>query len=131
MGELIRSDFLMIFGAEKSNLKKITYRGGLGPIVLNPFLDFLCNFGFKNIGLTPGTGSGFFHSSQDVVTDAINRNNYRRNDTFARKVICVSKSTLVVANVANTVGKITYIYIHNYLYLLILKISMYIHTMAI
>ena len=95
-------------------------------IVLNPFLDSLCNFGFKNIGLTPGTGSRCFQSSQDVVTDAINRNTYRRNDTFARKVICVSKSTLVVANVANTVGKITYIYIHNYLYLLILKISRYV-----
>ena len=36
-------------------------------IVLNPFLDSLCNFGLKNIGLTPGTGSGCFQSSQDIV----------------------------------------------------------------
>jgi hypothetical protein len=35
-------------------------------IVLNPFLDFLCNFGLKNIGLTPGTGLGCFQSSQDI-----------------------------------------------------------------
>ena len=37
-------------------------------IVLNPFLDSLCNFGLKNIGLTPGTGSGCFQSSQDIVS---------------------------------------------------------------
>ena len=36
-------------------------------IVLNPFLDSLYNFGLKNIGLTPGTGSGCFQSSQDTV----------------------------------------------------------------
>ena len=51
MGEFIRSDFLMIFGAEKSNLKKITYRGDLKLICLNPFLDSLGHFGLKNIGL--------------------------------------------------------------------------------
>ena len=36
-------------------------------IVLNPFLDFLCNFGFKNIGLTPGIPKGCFQHPQDVV----------------------------------------------------------------
>ena len=36
-------------------------------IVLNPFLKSLCNFGLKNIGLTPGTGSGCFQSSHDIV----------------------------------------------------------------
>ena len=38
-------------------------------IVLNPFLDSLCNSAFKNIGLTPGTGSICFQSSQDIVID--------------------------------------------------------------
>ena len=36
-------------------------------IFLNPFLDSLCNFGFKNIGLTTGTGLVCFQSSQDIV----------------------------------------------------------------
>ena len=57
----------MIFGVEKSNLKKITYRGGLELIVLSPFLDSLGQSGLKNIGLLPGTGSGCFQSSRDVV----------------------------------------------------------------
>ena len=38
-------------------------------IVLNPFLDSLCNFGFKNIGLTPGIPKGCFQHPQDVVHD--------------------------------------------------------------
>ena len=46
-----------IFGAKKSS-KEI--------VLGNPFLDSLCNFGFKNIGLTPGPGSGCFQSSQDI-----------------------------------------------------------------
>jgi hypothetical protein len=36
-------------------------------IVLNPFLDSLCNFSFKNIGLTPGIPKGCFQHPQDVV----------------------------------------------------------------
>ena len=36
-------------------------------IVLNPFLDSLGHSGLKNIGLPPGTGSGCFQSSQDIV----------------------------------------------------------------
>ena len=36
-------------------------------IVLNPFLDSLCNFGFKNIGLTPGVPKRCFQHPQDVV----------------------------------------------------------------
>ena len=36
-------------------------------IVLNPFLDSLCNFGIKNIGLTPGIPNGCFQHPQDVV----------------------------------------------------------------
>ena len=35
-------------------------------IVLNPFLDFLCNSAFKNIGLTPGNPKGCFQHPQDV-----------------------------------------------------------------
>ena len=36
-------------------------------IVLNPFLDSLCNFGFKNIGLKPGIPKECFPHPQDVV----------------------------------------------------------------
>ena len=38
-------------------------------IVLNPFLDSLDNFGFKNIGLTPGIPKGCLQHPQDVVHD--------------------------------------------------------------
>ena len=40
-------------------------------IVLNPFLNSLCNFGFKNIGLTPGIPKRCFYHPQDVVTTAL------------------------------------------------------------
>ena len=53
--------FLMILLLQKQFKKNITEEG------LHPFLDFLCNFGLKNMGLMPGTGSGCFQSSQDVV----------------------------------------------------------------
>ena len=36
-------------------------------IVLNPFLDSLCNFGFKNIGLTPAIPKVCFQHPQDIV----------------------------------------------------------------
>ena len=36
-------------------------------IILNLFLDSLCNFGFKNIGLTPGIPKRCFQHPQDVV----------------------------------------------------------------
>ena len=62
-----RPIFLMIFLLRKQFFEKIITEGGLKLIVLNPFLDSLCNFGFKNIGLTPGTGLGCFQSSQDIV----------------------------------------------------------------
>jgi hypothetical protein len=39
-------------------------------IVLNPFMDFLCNFGFKNIGLTPGIPKGGFQHPQDIVRES-------------------------------------------------------------
>ena len=35
---------------------------------MNPFLDSLCNFGFKNIVLTPGVPKGCFQHPQDVVS---------------------------------------------------------------
>jgi hypothetical protein len=41
-------------------------------IVLNPFLDSLCNFGFKNIGLTPGIPKECFQHPQDVVPKIVN-----------------------------------------------------------
>ena len=62
----------MFFGVEKSNLKKsVIGPGGLELIVLNPFLDYLCNFGFKNIGLTPGIPKGCFQHPQDAVNTLI------------------------------------------------------------
>ena len=36
-------------------------------IVLNPFLDSLCNFGFKNIGLHPGVNFEWFPDPQEAV----------------------------------------------------------------
>ena len=41
---------------------------------MNPFLDSLCNFAFKNIGLTPGTGLGFIYlfSSQLEISHVLN-----------------------------------------------------------
>ena len=36
-------------------------------IGLNPFLDSLCNFGFKNGGLHPGGDIACFPGPQDVV----------------------------------------------------------------
>ena len=62
------SNFFDIFFVEKQFFEKISSRGGRQLIVLNPFLDSLGHFGLKNIGLPPGTGSGCFQSSQDVVT---------------------------------------------------------------
>ena len=54
-------------------------------IVLNQFLDFLCNFGFKNIGLTPGIPKGCFQHPQDVVTLG------PCFATFGSRKICVTK----------------------------------------
>ena len=61
------SNFFDIFFAGKQFFEKISIRGGQQLIVLNPFLDSLSHFDLKNIGLPPGTGSGCFQSSQDVV----------------------------------------------------------------
>ena len=57
----------MFFLLRKQFFEKIITEGGRELIVLNPFLDSLYNFGLKNIGLTPGTGSRCFQSSQDTV----------------------------------------------------------------
>ena len=62
------SNFFDNFFAEKQFFEKISSRGGRQLIVLNPSLDSLGYSGLKNIGLPPGTGSGCFQSSQDVVT---------------------------------------------------------------
>ena len=42
-------------------------------IVLNPFLDSLCNFGFKNIGLHPGVNFEWFPDPQDAVQEVYSR----------------------------------------------------------
>ena len=45
-------------------------------IFLNPFLDSLYNFGFKNIGLTPGIPKECFQHPQDVVAEVLLSNLY-------------------------------------------------------
>ena len=44
----------MNFLLRKQFFEKIITEGGLELIVLDPFLDSLCNTAFKNIGLAPG-----------------------------------------------------------------------------
>ena len=72
----IRSDTVQFFWwflvSKKVIWKKSLIGGGLELIILNPFLDSLCNFGFKNIGLTPGIPNGCFQHPQDVVTTLFN-----------------------------------------------------------
>ena len=62
-----RPIFLTFFFVEKQFFEKISSKGGRQRIVLNPFLDSLGHFGFKNIGLFPGAGSECFQSPQDAV----------------------------------------------------------------
>ena len=57
----------MIFLLQKQFFEKITTEGGLKLIVLNPFLDSLCNYAFKNIGLAPGIPKTCFQHPQDIV----------------------------------------------------------------
>ena len=60
-------NFLMIVLPRKQFFEKnITGQGGQ-LIILNLFLDSLCNFVFENIGLTPGIPKGCFQHSQDAV----------------------------------------------------------------
>ena len=57
----------MIFLLQKQFFEKIITEGGRELIVLNPFLDSLCNSAFKNIGLAPGIQKTCFQHPQDVV----------------------------------------------------------------
>ena len=57
----------MIFLLQKQFFEKITTEGGRELIVLNPFLDSLCNSAFKNTGLAPGIPKTCFQHPQDVV----------------------------------------------------------------
>ena len=57
----------MIFLLQKQFFEKIITEGGRELIVLNPFLDFLCNSAFKNTGLVPGIPKTCFQHPQDVV----------------------------------------------------------------
>ena len=59
--------FLMIFLLKKQFFEKIITEGGLKLIVLNPFLDSLCNSALKNIGLAPGIPKTCFQHPQDIV----------------------------------------------------------------
>ena len=61
------SIFLMISLLQKQFFEKIITEGGLKLIVLNPFLDFLCNSAFKNIGMAPGIPKTCFQHPQDIV----------------------------------------------------------------
>ena len=56
-------DFLL----RKQFFEKIITEGGLKLIVLNPFLDSLCNSAFKNIGLAPGIPNTCFQHPQDIL----------------------------------------------------------------
>ena len=49
---------------------------------MNPFLDSLCNFGFKNIGLTPGVPKRCFQHPQDVVYIRQTKNEINKNTFF-------------------------------------------------
>ena len=57
----------MIFLLQKQFFEKIITEGGRELIVLNPFLDSLCNSAFKNIGLAPGIQKTCFQHPQDIV----------------------------------------------------------------
>ena len=57
----------MIFLLREQFFEKIITDGGLELIVLNPFLDFLCNSAVKNIGLAPGIPKSCFQHPQDIV----------------------------------------------------------------
>ena len=59
------------FLCQKKEFEKIAYRGDLKLICLNPFLDSLCNFGFKNGGLHSGGDIEWFPGPQDVVTTVL------------------------------------------------------------
>ena len=59
----------MIFLQQKQFFEKIITGQGRQLIVLNPFLDSLCNLGFKNIGLAPGIQKVCFQHPQDVVNN--------------------------------------------------------------
>ena len=61
----------MIFLLRNQFFEKIITEGGLKLIVLNPFLDSLCNSAFKNIGLAPGIPKTCFQHPQDIVRPAI------------------------------------------------------------
>ena len=62
---------LMIFLLRKQYFEKIITRGERELIVLNPFLDSLCNSAFKNICLTPGIPNGCCQHPQDVVINIL------------------------------------------------------------
>ena len=53
-------------------------------IILNTFLDFLCNSAFKNIDLTPGIPKGRFQHPQDVV-DKDSKPDDNKNTTNIQK----------------------------------------------
>ena len=57
----------MIFLLRKQFFEKIITEGGRELIVLNPFLDCLCNSTLKNTGLAPGIPKTCFQHPQDVV----------------------------------------------------------------
>ena len=58
----------MIFLLQNQFFEKIITEGGLKLILLNPFLDLLCNSAFKNIGMAPGIPKTCFQHPQDIVS---------------------------------------------------------------
>ena len=59
----------MIFLLRKQFFEKIITEGGLKLIVLNSFLDSLCNSAFKNVGLLPGIPNTCFQHKIDMYFD--------------------------------------------------------------
>ena len=76
-------------------------------IVLNPFLDSLGNFGFKNIHLIPGIPNRCFQHPQDVV----------RKDTFLRcskKMANKNKNVLGSQMIIHQDAEAERVHLHNF-----------------
>ena len=94
----------MIFLLRKQFFEKIITGQRLKLIVLNPFLDSLCNFGFKNIGLTPGIPKECFEHPQDVVFSLNVKFIYSEKATNICEIFPL---LLIVCTVVKSEGKIS------------------------
>ena len=65
MANIQRNKWLIDYAFEKLGMNSIIAAFMEDNLVVKKTVEFL---GFKKIGLTPGTGSGCFQTSQDIVT---------------------------------------------------------------